>query len=109
MGQDEKGRIIGGLDGTDDAVSLDCGADGGFDGGSDGFEPKQRNDNCKRRVDERRHRTRAPTRSSRLNPADSLTQMDFIMTSRKLEVKHVQVLDSDWFKTDHRRCLLSFR
>ena len=53
LGQDEKGRIIGGLDGTDDADSLDCGADGGFDGGydggNDGFEPKQRNENCKRR------------------------------------------------------------
>ena len=24
------------------------------------------------------------------------------MTSRKLEIRHVQVLDSDWFKTDHR-------
>ena len=42
------------------------------------------------------------TRSSWSNPEDSLTQMDFIMTSRKLEMKHVQVLDSDWFKTDHR-------
>ena len=42
------------------------------------------------------------TRSSWSNPYDSLTQMDFIMTSRKLEMKHVQVLDSDWFKTDHR-------
>ena len=53
MGQGEKGRIIGGLDGTDDADSLDCGADGGFDGGydggSDGFESKQRRENCKRR------------------------------------------------------------
>ena len=38
------------------------------------------------------------TRSSWSNPEDSLTQMDFIMTSRKLEMKHVQVLDSDWFK-----------
>ena len=27
------------------------------------------------------------------------------MTSRKLEMKHVQVLDSDWFKTDHRAVL----
>ena len=42
------------------------------------------------------------TRSSWSNPEDSLTQVDFIMTSRKLEVKHVQVLDSDWFNTDHR-------
>ena len=42
------------------------------------------------------------TRSSWSNPEDSLTQMDFIMTSRKLEMKHVQVLDSDWFKSDHR-------
>ena len=42
------------------------------------------------------------TRSSWSSPEDSLTQMDFIMTSRKLEMKHVQVLDSDWFKTDHR-------
>ena len=42
------------------------------------------------------------TRSSWSNPEDSLTQMDFIMTSRKLEMKHVQVLDSDWFKTDPR-------
>ena len=24
------------------------------------------------------------------------------MTSRKLEMRSVQVLDSDWFKTDHR-------
>ena len=45
------------------------------------------------------------TRSSWSNPADSLTQMDFITTSRKLEMKHVQVLDSDWFKTDHRAVL----
>ena len=42
------------------------------------------------------------TRSSWSNPEDSLTQMDFIMTSRKLDMKQVQVLDSDWFKTDHR-------
>ena len=53
MGQDEKGRIIGGLDGTDDTDSLDYDDDGGFDdgydGGSDGFESKQRRDNCKRR------------------------------------------------------------
>ena len=42
------------------------------------------------------------TRSSWSNQEDSLTQMDFIMTSRKLEMKHVQVLESDWFKTDHR-------
>ena len=45
MGQDEKDRIIGRLDGTDGAESLDCGADGdfdgGYDGGSDGFESKQ--------------------------------------------------------------------
>ena len=27
------------------------------------------------------------------------------MISRKLEMKHVQVLDSDWFKTDHRAVL----
>ena len=27
------------------------------------------------------------------------------MTSRKLEMKYVQVLDSDWFKTDHRAVL----
>ena len=45
------------------------------------------------------------TRSSWSNPEDSLTQMDFIMTSRKLEMKHVQVLDSGWFKTDHRAVL----
>ena len=45
------------------------------------------------------------TRSSWSNPEDSLTQMDFIMTSRKLEMKHVQVLDSDWFKTGHRAVL----
>ena len=49
------------------------------------------------------------TRSSWSNPEDSLTQMDFIMTSRKLELKHVQVLDSDWFKTDHRACMQFFR
>ena len=42
------------------------------------------------------------TRSSWSNPEDSLTQMDFIMTSRKLDMEQVQVLDSDWFKTDHR-------
>ena len=42
------------------------------------------------------------TRSSWSNPEDSLTQMDFIVTSSKLEMKHVKVLDSDWFKTDHR-------
>ena len=42
------------------------------------------------------------TCSSWSNPGDSLTQMDFIMTSRKLDMEHVQVLDSDWFKTDHR-------
>ena len=45
------------------------------------------------------------TRSRWSNSQDSLTQMDFIMTSRKLEMKHVQVLDSDWFKTDHRAVL----
>ena len=45
------------------------------------------------------------TRSSWTNPKYSLTQMDFIMTSRKLEMKHVQVLDSDWFKTDHSAVL----
>ena len=45
------------------------------------------------------------TRSSWTNPEDSPTQMEFIMTSRKLETKHVQVLDSDWFKTDHRAVL----
>ena len=45
------------------------------------------------------------TRSSWSNPEDSLTQMDFIMTSRKLEMKHVQMLDSDWYKTDHRAVL----
>ena len=27
------------------------------------------------------------------------------MTSRKLEMKHVQILDSDWFKTDYRAVL----
>ena len=43
--------------------------------------------------------------SSWTSPEDSLTQMDFIMTSRELEMKHVQVLDSDWFKTDHRAVL----
>ena len=42
------------------------------------------------------------TRSSWSIPADSLTQMDFIMTSRQLKIKPVQVLDSDWSKTDHR-------
>ena len=42
------------------------------------------------------------TRSSWSNPEDSLTQMDCIMTSRKLDMEHVRVLDSDWFKTDHR-------
>ena len=49
------------------------------------------------------HRTRAfHAFSSWSNPEDSLTQMDFIMTSRKLDMEQVQVLDSDWFKTDHR-------
>ena len=43
------------------------------------------------------------TRSRRSNPAESLTQMVFIMTSRKLEMKQVQVLY--WFKTDHRAVL----
>ena len=43
-------------------------------------------------------------------PEDSLAQMDFIMTSRKLEMKHVQVLDSDWFKTEiTERCMQFFR
>ena len=45
------------------------------------------------------------TRSSWSNLADSLTQKDFIMTSRKLEMKYVQILDSDWFQTDHRAVL----
>ena len=45
------------------------------------------------------------TQSSWSNPEDSLTQMDSIMTSRKLHMKQVQVLDSDWFKTDHRAVL----
>ena len=52
LGQNEKDRIIGGLDGTDDTDSLNCGDDGGFDdgyGGADGFESKQRRENCKRR------------------------------------------------------------
>ena len=39
---------------------------------------------------------------------DSLTQMDFIMTSRKLDMEQVQVLDLDWFKTDHRTVLAVF-
>ena len=30
------------------------------------------------------------------------------MTSRKLEMKHVQMLDSDRFKTDHRAVLAAF-
>ena len=42
------------------------------------------------------------TRSSWSNAEDSLTQMDFIKTSRKVKMKHEQVLDSAWFKTDHR-------
>ena len=46
------------------------------------------------------------TRSSGSNPEDSLTQMDFIMTSRNLDMKQVQVLDSNWFKTDHRAVLV---
>ena len=45
------------------------------------------------------------TRSSRSDPEESLTQMDFIMTSRKLEMRRVQVLYSDWLKTDHRAVL----
>ena len=43
------------------------------------------------------------TRSIWSDPAESLTQMDFIMTSRKLEMRSVQVLD--WFKTNHRAVL----
>ena len=42
------------------------------------------------------------TRCSWSDPAESLTQMDFIMSSRKSEIRRVQVLDSDWFKTGHR-------
>ena len=49
------------------------------------------------------------TRSSWSNPEDSLTQMDFIMTSRKLEMKHVQF----WIQIGSRqitgRCMLFFR
>ena len=45
------------------------------------------------------------TRSSWSNLEDSLIQMHFIMTWRKLDMKQVQVLDSDWFKTDHRAVL----
>ena len=40
------------------------------------------------------------TRSSWSDPAQSLTQLDFIMSSRKLEMR--RVLDSDRFKTGHR-------
>ena len=31
--------------------------------------------------------------------------MDFTMTTRKLEARRVQMLDFDWFKTDHRAVL----
>ena len=41
-------------------------------------------------------------RASWSDPAEALTQMDSLMSSRKLEMRRVQVLDSDWFKTDHR-------
>ena len=49
------------------------------------------------------------TRSSWSDPAESLAQMDFIMTSRKLENRSVQVLDSGWFKTDHSLLVLSLK
>ena len=52
-------------------------------------------------MDECRHRTRAFHAIQLVK----LTQTDFIMTSRKLDMKQVQVLDSDWFKTDHRAVL----
>ena len=42
------------------------------------------------------------TRSVWSDPVEALTEMDFIMSSKKLEMRRVQVLDSDWFKTDHR-------
>ena len=45
------------------------------------------------------------TRCSWKDPGDAQTQMDFIMTTRKLEARRVQMLDSDWFKTDHRAVL----
>ena len=56
-------------------------------------------------LDGRRHRTRVFKRSSWSDPVESLTQMDFIVTSRKSEMRRAQVLDSDWFKTDHRAVL----
>ena len=34
--------------------------------------------------------------------------MDFIMTSKKLDARRVQLLDSRWFKTDHRAVLAVF-
>ena len=42
------------------------------------------------------------TRSSWTELGDAQTQMDFIVVSSKLEAKRVQVMDLDWFKTDHR-------
>ena len=48
------------------------------------------------------------TRCSWSDPVESLTQMDFIMSSRKSEIRRVQVLDSDWFKTDHRAVFTVF-
>ena len=41
------------------------------------------------------------TRYSWTEPGDAQTQMDFIMVSKKLEARRVQVLDFDWSKTDH--------
>ena len=45
------------------------------------------------------------TRSSLTEPGGAQTKMDFIMVSRKLEAKQVQVMEFDWFKTDHRAVL----
>ena len=45
------------------------------------------------------------TRSSRTEPGDAQTEMDFIMVSRKLEAKQLHVFDFDWFQTDHRAVL----
>ena len=53
-------------------------------------------------LDGRRLRTRVIHTFQFVGPPQSLTQMDLIMSSRKLDMRRVQVLDSDWFKTDHR-------
>ena len=53
-------------------------------------------------ADGRKLRTRVGTRKSWTEPMDAQKQMDFIMVSRSLAAKKIQVLDFDWFKSDHR-------